>query len=142
MNMDERRRIEALLDSELTLAGQLATNLDAERQALTGTSPYAVSEQSAAKVELLVRLEEIERTRRELCEGQDLTQVASIASRWRSLLALMARCRTANDVNGYIINVRRHQVQQLLDVVRGTQPLTYGPAGQTFPRALRELARA
>lgn len=140
--MDDRRRIEALLDSELTLAAKLATTLDTERAALTGPSPDAVREQAAAKVDLLVRLEEMERARRELCAGQDMTAVASINSRWQSLLALMARCRTANDVNGYIINVRRHQVQQLLDVVRGTQPLTYGPAGKTLPRALRELARA
>jgi len=140
--MDDRRRIESLLDSELALAEQLATTLNTEREALTGPSPDAVREQAAAKVDLLVRLEEMERARRDLCARQDMTAVPSIASRWQSLLALMARCRTANDVNGYIINVRRHQVQQLLDVVRGTKPLTYGPAGKTFPRALRELARA
>jgi flagellar biosynthesis/type III secretory pathway chaperone len=142
MNMHDHRRIEALLDSELALAEQLATTLECERQALTGTSPDAVREQAAAKVDLLVRLEEIERSRRELCEGGDMNQFAGLAARWRSLMALMKRCRTANEVNGYIINVRRHQVQQLLDVVRGTKPLTYGPAGKSFPRALRELARA
>jgi flagella synthesis protein FlgN len=142
MNMDDRRRIEALLDSELALAAQLAATLDAERAALTGPSPEAVGEQAAAKVDLLARLEEVEHARREACEGQDMTAIASIASRWQSLLALMARCRSANDVNGYIINVRRHQVQQLLDVVRGAKPLTYGPGGKNFPRPLRELARA
>ena len=140
--MDDRRRIEALLDTELALAEQLAATLDTERAALTGPSPDAVREQAAAKVDLLTRLEDMERSRRDLCARHDMTAIPSIATRWQSLLALMARCRTANDVNGYIINVRRHQVQQLLDVVRGTKPLTYGPAGRTFPRALRELARA
>jgi flagellar biosynthesis/type III secretory pathway chaperone len=142
MTMHDSRRIEALLDSELVLAEQLATTLESERKALTGTSPDAVRELAAAKVDLLVRLEEVERGRRELCQGRDMTQFDGLAARWNSLMALMSRCRTANEVNGYIINVRRHQVQQLLDVVRGTKSLTYGPAGKTFPRALRELARA
>ena len=140
--MQDSRRIESLLDSELALAEQLATTLESERNALTGTSPDAVHEQAAAKVDLLVRLEELERSRRELCQGQDLSQIDALSGRWRSLLALMGRCRTANEVNGYIINVRRNQVQQLIDVVRGFAPQTYGPAGKTFSRALRELARA
>ena len=54
----------------------------------------------------------------------------------------MARCRSANEVNGYIINVRRHQVQQLIDLVRGTGASTYGPSGRALPQALRALARA
>jgi len=54
----------------------------------------------------------------------------------------MTGCREANEVNGYIINVRRVQVRQLLDVVRGGAAVTYGPQGKTFARALRALARA
>jgi flagellar biosynthesis/type III secretory pathway chaperone len=143
MNMDERSRMEALLDSELALAEQLCETLECERNALTGTSPEAVRQQAAMKIDLLARLEEAERARRDLCRDQDIAAMAdSVTTRWRSLISLMSRCRTANEVNGYIINVRRNQVQQLFDVVRGAQAITYGPAGKAFPKALRELARA
>jgi flagellar biosynthesis/type III secretory pathway chaperone len=54
----------------------------------------------------------------------------------------MAGCRTANDVNGHIIHVRQHQVQQLIDIVRGGPAITYDPQGKTFAKALRALARA
>ncbi|MFI4889215.1 MAG: flagella synthesis protein FlgN [Steroidobacterales bacterium] len=149
--MDQRRRVESLLDSELALAEQLAAVLDAERTALTGVSPDSVSEQAARKVELLTRLEQMEQARRDLCHDSGIalppvdaagTVADAVTSRWRSLMDVMARCRSANEVNGYIINVRRNQVQQLIDVVRGTKSLTYGPAGRTYSSAQRELARA
>jgi flagellar biosynthesis/type III secretory pathway chaperone len=150
MGMDARQRIEALLDSELALAEQLTRTLETEKTALTGSSPEAVREQAALKVDLLNQLEELERTRRELCAGSGIALPPAgpvrssdgITSRWRSLMSLMARARSANEVNGYIINVRRNQVQQLIDVVRGTKPLTYGPGGRVFPKSQRELARA
>jgi flagellar biosynthesis/type III secretory pathway chaperone len=58
------------------------------------------------------------------------------------LLELMAGCRSANEVNGYIIRVRQNQVRQLMDIVRGAAPVVYGPQGKTFGKALRALARA
>ena len=57
-------------------------------------------------------------------------------------MELMAGCRAANEVNGYIIHVRQNQIRQLMDILRGTTPVTYGPQGKTFARALRALARA
>jgi flagellar biosynthesis/type III secretory pathway chaperone len=65
-----------------------------------------------------------------------------VADRWRQLMDVMARCRTANEVNGHIIHIRQNQVRQLFDIVRGGAPTTYGPQGKTFARALRALARA
>ena len=142
MNVDDPRRAEAVLDGELALAEQLVRTLEAERAALTGTSPDTVAEAAAAKLELLTRLEQLEQSRRELCQGSDMTLSEGLASRWRSLMQLMARCRSANEVNGYIINVRRNQVQQLIDVVRGTNSFTYGPTGRAASTSLRGLARA
>jgi flagellar biosynthesis/type III secretory pathway chaperone len=55
---------------------------------------------------------------------------------------LMAGCRIANEVNGHIIHVRRHQIRQLIDIVRGGPSITYDPQGKTFAKALRALARA
>jgi len=57
-------------------------------------------------------------------------------------MELMAGCRTANEVNGHIIHVRQHQNRQLLDIVRGDTPNTYGPQGKTVSKALRALAQA
>jgi flagellar biosynthesis/type III secretory pathway chaperone len=57
-------------------------------------------------------------------------------------MALVAECRTANEVNGYIINARQGQVRQLINLVRGGAPATYGPQGKTSSRALRALAQA
>ena len=67
---------------------------------------------------------------------------ATVAERWRTLMELMAGCRKANEVNGYIINLRQGQIQQLLGIVRGGAPLTYTAQGKTFARALRALAKA
>jgi flagellar biosynthesis/type III secretory pathway chaperone len=57
-------------------------------------------------------------------------------------MELMAGCRTANEINGYIINLRQGQVSQLLGILRGATPLTYSPQGKTFAKALRALAKA
>lgn len=152
MRTEARDRLDAVLERELDVAQQLTLTLHDERAALTGASPEAVVEQAARKVAWLGRLEQLETERRELCqaagirlppEGQGTPAAAAPVARWLSLMELMARCRAANEVNGYIINVRRTQVGQLIDIVRGARPGgTYGPEGRTSPKALRALARA
>jgi flagellar biosynthesis/type III secretory pathway chaperone len=65
-----------------------------------------------------------------------------VTERWRSLMGLIAACSTANEVNGRIVHIRQVQTRQLIDIVRGGPPVTYGPRGKTFATALRALARA
>jgi flagellar biosynthesis/type III secretory pathway chaperone len=153
MNEDACGRLEALLDREIDAARLLAATLDAERAALTGAAPQAVERVAAEKMQLLASIEKLEDERRALAVAADQglpgarlargTGVsASIADRWRTLMDLMAGCRTANEVNGYIINLRQGQVHQLLGVVRGAVPITYSPQGRTFATAQRALARA
>ncbi|HUE12255.1 MAG TPA: flagellar protein FlgN [Steroidobacteraceae bacterium] len=153
MNEDARRRLEDLLDREIDIARVLAATLDAERGALTGASAEAVQLKAAEKMQLLGTIEKLEDERRALsvAAGQGLpgtriprgTGIAeTVAARWRTLMELMAGCRTANEVNGYIINLRRSQVNQLLGIVRGGSPVTYNPQGKTFAKALRALAKA
>ncbi|HXC07432.1 MAG TPA: flagellar protein FlgN [Steroidobacteraceae bacterium] len=154
MNQDARRNLEDLLDREIEAARLLSTTLAAERGALTGTSPESVQEKAAEKIQLLDMLERLERERQAVCAqtGLDVSGNAGdanapkaggmVSERWRSLMELMAGCRAANEVNGYIIHVRQNQVRQLMDILRGTTPVTYGPQGKTFARALRALARA
>ena len=153
MKNDARRRLEDLLDHEIDVARTLATTLDAERAALTGASPLAVEQQATEKMRLLAAIEKLEDERRAVSVAAEQglpgarvargTDIAStVAERWRTLMDLMAGCRTANEINGYIINLRQGQVSQLLGILRGTTPLTYTPQGKTFAKALRALAKA
>jgi flagellar biosynthesis/type III secretory pathway chaperone len=156
MNGDTHRSLEVVLERELEAARSLALTLDAERVALTGTSPEAVVEKAKQKTELFNLIENLEAERRQLCEAAKIslppmrsgrTPLISgvsdtIADRWRSLLELIASCRIANEVNGYIVNARRGQLNQLFQVLRGGAPITYSPQGKTFARSLRALARA
>jgi flagellar biosynthesis/type III secretory pathway chaperone len=142
MAQDERRRLEDLLDREIDAARSLAATLAAERTALTGDSPQVVEQMAAEKIQILGTIEKLEAERRALWAEPSLGLAATVAERWRNLLDLMAGCRTANEVNGHIIHVRQHQVQQLIDIVRGGPAMTYDPQGKTFAKALRALARA
>jgi flagella synthesis protein FlgN len=142
MNDAALQQLETVLDREIQLAEELAATLSTERAALTGLAPAAVVEQAAIKTALVGRIESLENERRSLWEPAVVESSARVNARWRSLMEVVARCRKANDVNGYIINTRSGQIRQLIDVVRGGAPVTYGPAGKTFSRALRALARA
>ena len=156
MNGDAYRAIEFQLDREIETASALAATLNAERGALTGSSPDAVRAKAAEKITLFGALERQDTERRELCNAAgltlpliprgsnpDMTDVPGpIAARWRNLLGLVAQCQTANEVNGYIINARRGQIGQLFQVLRGGAPSTYTAQGKTFATSLRALARA
>ncbi len=153
MKEDARRRLEDLLDHEIEAARSLAATLDAERAALTGASTEAVEQRAAEKMHLLAAIEKLEDERRAVSVAAEQglpgarvargTDIAStVAERWRTLMELMAGCRTANEINGYIINLRQGQVAQLLGILRGATPLTYTPQGKTFAKALRALAKA
>jgi len=145
MNHDVRHRLEELLSREITAAQSLAQTLAAERAALTGDSPELVKEMAGEKIGLFNRIEELESERRTLwgASGADVAAFGPIVTeRWRALMALMAGCRKANDVNGHIIHIRQNQIRQLFDIVRGGTPTTYGPQGKTLTRTLRALARA
>ena len=139
-------RIESLLDRQIDVARELAAVLESERDALTGSVPEAVCEKAIQKVRLLEKFELLEIERRGLFADAGAPSGASVSQtitqRWRSLMALLATCRNANDTNGLIVNLKQGQIRQLLDIVRGGSPITYGPHGQTFAAAVRPLARA
>jgi len=142
MTNDASHRLEAVLDREIEVARQLAATLAAEREALTGNSPAAAAEQAAKKLALLGAFAGLEGERSSIAEPPFAQISDAAAQRWRDLMECMAVCQKANEVNGYIINVRRVQVRQLIDIVRGGAAVTYGPQGKTFAIALRALARA
>src|SRR5579859_3873883 len=153
MNEDARGRLEELLDREIETARALAAILTEERSALTGTSPQAVEEKAAEKMRLLSAIENLEDERRALAAAAEQALpgarvprgsgiAATVSERWRTLMEVMAGCRTANEVNGYIINLRQGQIKQLIGIIRGASPLTYTAQGKTFSKALRALAKA
>jgi len=153
MSEDARRRLEDLLDREIDAARSLASLLDAERAALTGASAADVEKRAGEKMQLLGSLEKMEDERRALARAANQALpgarlpgeaglAATVAQRWRTLMELMAGCRSANQVNGYIIHTRQSQLQQLLGIVRGAAPLTYTAQGRTLARAHRALAKA
>jgi flagellar biosynthesis/type III secretory pathway chaperone len=144
MNQDRRLRLENLLDREIEAAHSLAAALAAEKAELTGDSPSSVEQRAAEKMRLFSAIEKLEQERRSLWEDPSAADVSeSVVLRWRSLMTVMARCRTANELNGHIIRVRQHQIRQLIDIVRGKPAaITYDPQGKTFAKALRALARA
>ena len=143
MDTDAHRRLEDVLDREIEAARSLAETLDAERAALTGDSPEAVELKAADKSRILHSIEALDAERRALCGSPGAPQTPkTVAERWRALIEILAGCRKANEVNGHIIHVRRHQVRQLIDIVRGGPAITYGPQGKTMATALRALARA
>ncbi|MFO1467537.1 MAG: flagellar protein FlgN [Steroidobacteraceae bacterium] len=150
MNPAASSRIEQLLDRQIELAHALAAVLEAERDALTGTSPELVSEKASEKVRLLEQFERLEQERRQLCTqagmppmeaGSQSGASRAFAQRWKSLMGLLAHCRNANETNGLILNLKQGQVRQLLDILRGGPAITYGPNGQTFAAAVRPIAR-
>src|SRR5271168_2843025 len=107
MQQDARLRLEDLLEREIELARSLAATLAAERSCLTGDSPQAVEKTAADKIRVLASIEKLEQERRALYAGPFSSVLgAAVMQRWRALLALMAGCRSANEVNGYIIHVR------------------------------------
>lgn len=142
MSNEARRNLESVLDREIQTAETLSSALAAERAALLGKSPADVVQSATAKVALLGRLEDLERERTALWKSSLVRENPGVAQRWQALLSLMKECRSANDINGYMIHLRRSQVGQLLTALRGGAPALYGPQGKTFGRALRALATA
>jgi len=138
----DARQLEAVLDRQIQLAESLSMLLAAEKDALLGKSPDEVMQRATAKLALLGQIETLEHERTALWQQAAARETAGVAQRWQALMAWMTLCRSANEVNGYIIHLRRSQVGQLLAALRGGAPALYGPQGKTFGRALRALATA
>ncbi len=151
MNADLEHSIAALLERQIAIAEDLGTLLGAERTAITGPSPDALAQSAADKIALLGALDrtEAERQRAFAAAGLDAAAAADaapvpdgIVRRWRALQRLAAECHRANEQNGYLIRSRQHQVEQLLDALRGGTPGTYGRNGRTASlAATRPLAQ-
>jgi flagella synthesis protein FlgN len=150
VNAELERSIADVLDRQIAIAEDLGALLGVERAAITGPSPDALAQSAADKIALLGALDrtDAERRRAFAAAGIDAAPASGaaawpdgIARRWRVLRELAAECRRANDLNGYLIRSRQHQVVQLLDALRGGSPGTYGPNGRASSAATRALAQ-
>ena len=113
-------------------------------------------EHASEKTKIFGVIDALESERRELCDANHIALPhlqrgrspiingvsEAVAERWRALLELIAGCRVANEVNGYIIHARLNQLNQLFQALRGGRPATYGPQGKLFSNTQRALARA
>lgn len=108
---------------------ELRSLLDAERQALDRLDTLALDAATAAKAQVLQRLESLEAERRQL-DGLAAPRPASTA--WRNLRRQLDACRRINAVNGSIVEHRLQGVRRALGILRGSgeaPPLLYGPGG-------------
>ena len=82
-----------------------------------------VRQHAAEKVRVLETLERLEKRRNQMFAAAGwwgtAPEASRIADRWHALMELIANCRAANELNGYIIHVRQNQIRQLMDIVRG-----------------------
>ena len=161
--------LKAHLDAQSVAAENLLKTLDEERTALKGTDAHALVAAGAAKVAALARFEELEQTRRLMCQGRDdratferlietldrqaslhaagtsIGPGATLRATWQRLLELMGRCRDANQANGLIVAHRQKQTRQLLGILRGGGGAeTYDPSGarSSIATGARAIARA
>ncbi|MDE2294471.1 MAG: flagellar protein FlgN [Gammaproteobacteria bacterium] len=151
MNAELEQSIAAVLDRQIAIAEDLGALLGVERAAITGPSPDALARSASDKIALLGTLERTDAERQRAFEaagidaappGDAASLPAGIARRWRALLRLAAECRRANELNGYLIRSRQHQVGQLLDALRGGSAGTYGRNGRaSSTAATRPLAQ-
>jgi flagella synthesis protein FlgN len=119
---------------------ELRSLLDAERQALDRLDAVALDAATAAKAQVLERLESLEAERRQL---DDLAPPREPSAARRNLHRQLEACRRINTINGSIVEHRLHGVRRALGILRGSgeaPPLLYGRGGhataQVPPRSL------
>ncbi len=144
-----------ILDAN-TCIEHLLTLLAREREALTTSTVDDIDACVKLKVGCVSRLEQLDKTRAELCQAlslsnEDIEQHLSHhdsnypAGSWETLLVNLQKCRDANAVNGSVTRVRRSHVEKALQVLRGadnTAPALYGPDGLEHTKDVTTLGQA
>jgi flagellar biosynthesis/type III secretory pathway chaperone len=137
-----------LLEKDILLAGQLATILDQEYQALSqngldeleliATHKKQVVEQieanTQARVQLLLLLK-VKNTTQDieaLIASCHQPLRAQLTGNWQKLKQILNGCYQQNQINGRIIHISQQTTQQLLGVLYGktSQHKIYTPQGQ------------
>lgn len=120
--------LSSVLAEEINSFGQFCLLLDEEREALARLDQDALDHLISRKQMLCEHLSRIAEQRQAL--APDPAAVPDIAADWQRLLALAARARDLNRVNGAVIEARlqhNHQAMALLQL--GEQVSTYSADG-------------
>ena len=119
---------------------ELRSLLDAERQALDRLDSIALDSATAAKAQVLQRLESLDAERRQM---HDLASPQAPSAAWRNIRRQLEGCRRINAINGSIVEHQLQGVRRALGILSGSgegPPMLYGPGGhaqaQVPPRSL------
>lgn len=133
---------EAVLADMQSAVIQLRAVLDAERVALDRLDSLALDTATAAKAELLRRLETLEAER---CQLDDMRALRGTSAAWRQICGQLEACKHINEINGSIVEQRLRDVRRALGILRGSgdgPPVLYGPGGHaqahSVPRPLSQ----
>ena len=115
------------MQEQIRCAEAMLAALDRENQALLDGNTDGLNLVGAEKVQLMESLESLERERRLMAQVPDGGTAGQ--SHWQRLLELMEECRRRNERNGALVNLRREQVDQALNVLRGAELELYDASG-------------
>ena len=141
-----------LLPRQLDAYTRFLELLHTEQTALAQPRPDALENCTAARLSLVITLEEQDRELRRLfigakinfsshavqqwCAGLAEPQHSQLAQLWQQLLAVVAACQKQNDINSKIVDTRRQYTARVLRILTGQIPLagtTYAADGRVQP---------
>lgn len=134
----------AVVEDMRLATAELATVLEAERDALAGADAAALDRVGERKQALMQQLEQLDAERVQL--GHSAPAAAHLLEpAWQQVLGTLQICRDLNQRNGTLVGQRLGQVRRALAVLSGQsgEAGVYGPSGELHP-ALRphSLAQA
>jgi|GEM_PF-409678 len=150
------QQLRSILESELDTASQLSLLLENERNSLTESNSKLMSEMTAKKQPLVVKLEQLGRQREStlqlagfsagkegleaFIENQVPQDKQALITLLTSLKVAAKSCKENNQINGGIVNVNRQYLQKAVNILRGkdVNPSSYGPGGEYTNSVVRQ----
>jgi flagellar biosynthesis protein FlgN len=116
--------LEKVLEQQVFCAEAILEALRQEGDALRSGDPYVLNLVGANKSQLVEEMEALEIERQQLVEGGFEAPAAlrrgPAGQYWNRLLGLIEQCRERNQRNGALVMARRTQIQQALELLRGS----------------------
>lgn len=126
----------AVLNEQIRCAEEMLRALGEENRALLDGDAELLNRAGADKARLVAALEALETERRTLATAIETHVTHNGAdpsapdASWRTLLTLVAECKTQNQRNGALVKARSEQVRIALKALRGSaDPGCYDPNG-------------
>lgn len=133
-------QLSVLIEAQLGCAQELATVLEAEREALLGNDIDALQAAGSRKSAAARQLQALcDRMAAETGVETSFAAIEALLSRlpgsapvlerWRTFSALAADCNAANRANGALIDLREKEVRTILAAMQPDAPQVYGRNG-------------